>query len=132
VPSLIARLEPLSVTTDAIARVVINERTGTVVLGGDVRIGPAAVAHGNISVRISTLNAVSQPAPFSQGRTTVAPQTQVDFEEGDARLVVLESGTTLADVVAAMNTLGATPRDVIAIMQALKASGALKAEIVIL
>ena len=132
VPALIARLEPLAVTTDAIARVVINERTGTVVLGGDVRIGAAAVAHGNISVRISTLNTVSQPAPFSQGRTTVTPQTQVDFEEGDARLVVLESGTTLADVVAAMNTLGATPRDVIAIMQALKASGALKAEIVIL
>jgi flagellar P-ring protein FlgI len=132
VPALIARLEPLAVTTDAIARVVINERTGTVVLGGDVRIGAAAVAHGNISVRISTQNAVSQPAPLSQGRTTVAPQTQVDFEEGDARLVVLESGTTLADVVAAMNTLGATPRDVIAIMQALKVSGALKAEIVIL
>jgi flagellar P-ring protein precursor FlgI len=132
VPSLIARLEPLAVTTDAVARVVINERTGTVVLGGDVRIGAAAVAHGNISVRISTQNTVSQPAPLSQGRTTVAPQTQVDFEEGDARLVVLESGTTLADVVAAMNTLGATPRDVMAIMQALKASGALKAEIVIL
>ena len=132
VPALIARLEPLAVTTDAIARVVINERTGTVVLGGDVRIGTAAVAHGNISVRISTQNMVSQPAPFSQGRTTVTPQTQIDFEEGDARLVVLESGTTLADVVAAMNSLGATPRDVIAIMQALKASGALKAEIVIL
>ena len=132
VPSLLARLEPLPVTTDAVARVVINERTGTVVLGGDVRIGPAAVAHGNISVRISTLNGISQPAPFSQGRTAQVNQTQVDFEEGDARLVVLEPGTTLADVVAAMNTLGATPRDVIAIMQALKASGALKAEIVIL
>jgi flagellar P-ring protein FlgI len=132
VPALIARLEPLPVTTDVPARVVINERTGTVVLGGDVRIGPAAVAHGNLAVRISTHLGVSQPAPFSQGQTTVVPQAQVDVEEQDARLVTLETGTTLADVVAALNTLGATPRDIIAIMQALKAAGALRADVVVL
>jgi flagellar P-ring protein FlgI len=132
VASLIARLEPLPVTLDSVARVAINERTGTVVLGGDVRIGPAAVAHGNLSVRIATQLQVSQPAPFSQGQTTVVPQSQVDVEESEAQLVELNSGTTLADVVKALNALGATPRDIIAIMQALKAAGALRAEIVIL
>ena len=129
---LIARLEPLTVNIDAVARVVINERTGTVVMGGDVRIGIAAVAHGNLSVRISTRLDVSQPAPMSQGNTTVVPQTRLDVEEGDNKLIALESGTTLTDVVKALNGLGATPRDIIAIMQALKAAGALRAELVIL
>jgi flagellar P-ring protein precursor FlgI len=131
-PDLIARLEPISVTVDSVARVVINERTGTVVLGGDVRLGPAAVAHGNLSVRISTQFDVSQPAPFSKGETTVVPQTDVEMEEGRAQLIALESGTTLADVVRALNLLGVSPRDIIAIMQALKAAGALRAELVIL
>jgi flagellar P-ring protein FlgI len=131
-PDLIARLEPLQVNVDSVARVVINERTGTVVLGGDVRLGPAAVAHGTLSVRISTQFDVSQPAPFSRGETTVVPQTDVDMEEGRAQLVTLESGTTLADVVRALNLLGVSPRDIIAIMQALKAAGALRAELVIL
>ncbi len=131
-PDLIARLEPIAVTVDTVARVVINERTGTVVLGGDVRLGPAAVAHGNLSVKISTQFDVSQPAPFSQGQTTVVPQTDVDMEEGKAQLIALEPGTTLADVVRALNLLGVSPRDIIAIMQALKAAGALRAEIVIL
>jgi flagellar P-ring protein precursor FlgI len=132
VPDLIARLEPLSVETDTAAKVVINERTGTVVMGGDVRIGAAAVAHGNLAVRISTQLQVSQPAPLSQGQTTVVPQSDVNVKEGDAKLVTLDAGATLGDVVRALNLLGATPRDIIAVMQALKAAGALRAEIVIL
>jgi flagellar P-ring protein precursor FlgI len=132
VPDLIARLEPLSVETDAPAKVVINERTGTVVMGGEVRIGTAAVAHGNLSVRISTQYQVSQPLPLSQGQTAVVPQTDVKVNEGDAKLVTLDAGATLSDVVRALNLLGATPRDIIAVMQALKAAGALRAEIVIL
>jgi len=132
VPWCIARLEPLFVTGDNVARVVVNERTGTVVMGGDVRLGPAAVAHGSLSVRISTQMDVSQPPPLSGGQTTVTPQTQVDVNEGDSQLITLDAGPTLADVVRALNTLGATPRDIIAIMQALKAAGALRAEIVIL
>jgi len=132
IPELIARLEPLPVPIDSVARVVINERTGTVVLGGDVRLGPAAVAHGSLSVRISTQFDVSQPAPFSQGQTTVVPQQEVEMEEGKAQLIALESGTTLADVVRALNLLGVSPRDIIAIMQALKVAGALRAELVIL
>jgi flagellar P-ring protein precursor FlgI len=131
-PDLIARLEPLPIAIDTMARVVINERTGTVVLGGDVRIGPVAVAHGNLSLRISTQYNVSQPEGFSLGRTTVTPDTQVDAEQETRQLVALEEGTTLAEVVRALNTLGVTPRDIIAIMQALKVSGALRAEVVIL
>ena len=132
VAPLLARLEPLSVEIDAVARVVINERTGTVVVGGAVRLGPAAVAHGNLSVRIATRLTVSQPAPFSRGDTTVVPQEQVDVEEGRNQLMVLEQGTTLEAVVQGLNALGASPRDIIAIMQALKAAGALRAELVIL
>jgi flagellar P-ring protein precursor FlgI len=131
-PDLIARLEPLPVSLDTAARVVINERTGTVVMGGDVRLGPAAVAHGSLSVRISTQQDVSQPAPLSGGQTTVTNQTEVNVQEGDAQLVTLEAGATLGDVVRALNLLGVTPRDIIAVMQALKAAGALRAEIVIL
>ncbi|MFN7914047.1 MAG: flagellar basal body P-ring protein FlgI [Vicinamibacterales bacterium] len=133
VPSLMARLEVLPVQTDVNARVVINERTGTVVVGGQVRIGPAAVAHGNLSVRISTKYEVSQPNPLSRtGDTTVVPNTSLDVQEKDAKLVSLEEGTTLEAVVRALNALGATPRDIIAIMQALKVAGALRAELVVL
>ena len=132
VPELMASLEVLPVETDVVARVVINERTGTVVVGGAVRIGPAAVAHGNLSVRITTRLTASQPAPFSSGETVVIPNSQVDVREGTAKLVALQEGTTLDAVAAALNTLGASPRDIIAIVQALKAAGALRAEIVIL
>jgi flagellar P-ring protein precursor FlgI len=132
-PDLMARLEPLSLEVDAPARVVINERTGTVVVGVDVRIGAAAVAHGNLSVKISTKYNVSQPAPLSkQGETIVTPDEHVDVTEGGGHLVALEEGTTLQAVIKALNALGATPRDIIAIMQALKAAGALRAEIVVI
>jgi flagellar P-ring protein FlgI len=131
--NLMARLELLSVDVDTPARVVINERTGTVVVGADVRIGAAAVAHGNLSVRISTQYNALQPAPFSRtGETVVLPDTQVDVTQDTAQLVALEEGTTLQSVVRALNTLGATPRDIIAIVQALKAAGALRAELVII
>jgi flagellar P-ring protein precursor FlgI len=133
VPELMARIETLPVDTDAPARVVINERSGTVVVGGAVRLGSAAVAHGNLAVRITTTYDVSQPSAFSyRGDTAVVPNVGVDVREQSARLVTLQEGTTLDAVVAALNALGATPRDIIAIMQALKAAGALRAEIVIL
>jgi flagellar P-ring protein precursor FlgI len=115
------------------AGVVINERTGTVVVGSDVRVSAAAVAHGNLSVRISTKYNVSQPAPWSaKGETVVTPDQQVDVNEGSSQLVVLEEGTTLQAVVKALNALGVSPRDIIAIMQALKAAGALRAELIII
>lgn len=133
VSELMARLEPLPVQMDAAAKVVINERTGTVVVGSGVRIGAAAVAHGNLSVKISTRFNVSQPSPFSRGgETVVVPDERVEVNESDARLVALEEGTTLESVVRALNALGATPRDIIAIMQALHVAGALRADIVVI
>jgi flagellar P-ring protein precursor FlgI len=132
-PVLMARLETLSVELDSPARVVINERTGTVVVGANVRIASAAVAHGTLSVRISTTYNVSQPPPFSRtGETVVVPDERVDVTEGRQQLVGLEEGTTLDSVVKALNGLGATPRDIIAILQALQVAGALRAEIVII
>jgi flagellar P-ring protein precursor FlgI len=132
VPALMAQLETLPIETDVVARVVINERTGTVVVGGNVQLGTAAVAHGNLSVRITTRYEVSQPNPLAAGDTVVVPNQQVDVREGTAKLVTLAEGTTLDAVASALNALGASPRDIIAIMQALKAAGALRAEIVIL
>jgi len=130
--NLMARLEPLSLQLDHVSRIVINERTGTVVVGGGVRLGSAAVAHGNLSVRITTTYGVSQPPPFSGGETVVVPEEDVDVEEGQAQLIQLEEGTTLDSVVRALNALGASPRDIIAILQALKTAGAVTAEIVII
>lgn len=134
IAELMARLELLPVETDAPARVVINERSGTVVVGGNVRISAAAVAHGSLTVKISTKFEVSQPNALSKtGETVVVPQTQVNVDEQqDRHLVTLEEGTTLDAVVRALNALGASPRDIIAIMQALKAAGALRAELVLL
>jgi len=131
--NLMARLEPLPVTIGSAARIVINERTGTVVVGNEVRLGRAAVAHGNLSVKISTKYNVSQPNPLSPlGETVVVPDEKVDVSEADAKLVTLEEGATLDAVVRALNALGATPRDIIAILQAMKAAGALNAELVII
>lgn len=132
VPALMAQLETLPIETDVAARIVINERTGTVVVGGNVQLGPAAVAHGNLSVRITTRFDVSQPNPYGRGDTVVVPNTDVDVREGTARLVTMTEGTTLDAVASALNSLGASPRDIIAIVQALKAAGALRAEIVVL
>ena len=132
VPALMAQLETLPIQTDVVARVVINERTGTVVVGGNVQLGTAAVAHGNLSVRITTRYEVSQPNPLAAGDTVVVPNQQVEVREGTAKLVTMAEGTTLDAVASALNALGASPRDIIAIMQALKAAGALRAEIVIL
>jgi flagellar P-ring protein precursor FlgI len=131
-PDLLAQIEALPVQTDVVARVVINERTGTVVVGGNVQLGPAAVAHGNLSVRIQTTLEASQPLPYSRGQTVVVPNQQVDVKEGMAQLIAMPEGVTLDAVTSALNSLGASPRDIIAIMQALKASGALRAELVIL
>ena len=133
-PNLMARLEPLPVSMGGQARIVINERTGTVVVGNEVRLGRTAVAHGNLSVRISTQYNVSQPNPFAPpgAETVVVPDEKVDVTESDNKLVTLEEGTTLDAVVRALNALGASPRDIIAILQAMKAAGALNAELVII
>jgi flagellar P-ring protein precursor FlgI len=125
----LAELENLSVEADLPARVVINERTGTIVLGKDVRILPVAILHGKLSVEIQTSLAVSQPEPLSQGSTLLVPQTTIATKEEKARNVVLKQGATVEELVRALAAIGSTPRDVIAILQALRAAGALEADI---
>jgi flagellar P-ring protein FlgI len=125
----IAELEKLVVEADRPARVVINERTGTVVMGKDVRIAPVAIMHGNLNVEIQTNLAVSQPEAFSTGTTEVMPQTTTSVKEERARNVVLKQGATVEELVRAMAAIGSTPRDVIAILQSLRSAGALEAEL---
>ena len=128
----IADLERLTVQPDSKARVVVNERTGTIVMGQDVRLDKVAVAHGNLKLMVREMPQVSQPQPFSQGETTTVPRTEVQVEEEEARLMVMNKGVNIGDVAAALNAIGATPRDLIAIFQAIKAAGALHAELVLL
>ena len=125
----LSELENLGVEADRPARVVVNERTGTIVLGKDVRIAPVAILHGNLNVEIQTGLAVSQPEPLSQGTTQVTPQTTVGDKEEKARNVVLKQGATVEELVRALAAIGSTPRDVIAILQTLRSAGALEAEI---
>lgn len=127
-----ATIETLEVIPDSVAKIVINERTGTIVMGENVRIAPVAVAHGNLTVTITEQPYVSQPLPFSQGQTTVVPQTKVEVKEQKAHLAVVGGGVTISQVVEGLNALGATPRDLINILQAIKAAGALQAELEII
>jgi len=114
------------------AKVVINERTGTIVAGGTVRISQVAVTHGGVKVEVVNLPEVIQPVPFALGRTEVVPNPAMVVEEKDAEMVVLDSTTTVSDLAQALNSLGVTPRDVIAILQAIKEAGALHANLIIL
>ncbi len=125
----VAALESLTVASDRPARVVVNERTGTIVLGKEVRITPVAVMHGNLTVEIQTSFAVSQPAPFSPGSTEVVPQVGVGIKEEKTRNLVLKEGATVEELVRALAAIGSTPRDVIAILQSLAGAGALEAEL---
>ncbi len=127
---LVAMIEKLEVQPDITARVIINERTGTVVMGENVRISTIAIAHGNLSIVIKESPQVSQPLPFSEGgETVVTPDTDLSVVEGENQLVVMPSGTSIGEVVNALNALGVSPRDLIAIFQAIKAAGALQAEL---
>ncbi len=125
----VAEIESLTVEADGPLKVVINERTGTIVLGKDVRISPVAILHGALSVEIRTQFQVSQPNPFSQGETTVVPTVKVDAKEQKAQNVVLEQGATVEDLVRALQAIGSTARDIIAVLQNMRAAGALSAEI---
>lgn len=125
----IAEIERLSVETDRLARVVINERTGTVVMGRDVRIAPAAVMHGNLTIEVSTRYDVSQPEPLSKGSTQIVPRVDVGVKEEKSRNLMLKEGASVEELVRALSSIGATPRDVIAIIQNLRSAGALEAEV---
>ncbi|HAD47088.1 MAG TPA: flagellar biosynthesis protein FlgI [Alcanivorax sp.] len=130
--SFMARVERVYVTpTDAPAKVIINARTGSVVLNGRVTLKPAAVAHGNLSVVIDTEFGVSQPAPFGDGETAVVPDSDISIQQQQGSLQFVE-GADLMEVVDALNALGATPQELMSILEALKASGALRAELEII
>lgn len=133
VVGFISRIEAIDVATDSITRVVVNERTGTVVMGESVRISTVAVSHGDISIEIKTQYLISQPRAFSEkGETVVVPYEDVEVNERKSRLVVLPESVTLGEVVRALNLVGVTPRDLVAILQAIKAAGALQAELEII
>ena len=130
ISALLTEIEQLPVQPDQPAKVLIDEQSGIIVMGDDVRIDEVAVAQGNLTVRITETPLVSQPAPLSDGETVAVPRTQVEVNEAtDAKLAVLPAGVSLQDLVTGLNALGVSPRDLISILQAIKAAGALQAEI---
>jgi flagellar P-ring protein precursor FlgI len=126
----IAEVGNLSVQPDVPARVVIDERTGTIVIGKDVRVSTVAVAHGSLTVRVTEKAKVSQPNPFARGDTVVTPDTQVDVEQEGANLAIVR-GTNLQMLVSGLNKVGLKPQSIIAILQAMKSAGALQADLVV-
>ena len=132
--ALITDIEQLRVTPDISAKVVIDEQTGIIVMGENVRISTVAIAQGNLTIRITETPQVSQPLPFSEeGETVTVPRTQIEIDEDeDKRLSVLSNSVTLQELVDGLNALGIGPRDMISILQAIKAAGALQAEIELL
>ncbi len=129
VVGFVTAIESLGVTPDVEAKVVVNERTGTVVIGENVRISKVAIAHGNLSIQIKETADVSQPLPFSQGQTVTTPNTSLAVKEEKAPVFMLEAGASIGEIVRALNALGVTPRDLISIFQALQAAGALQAKL---
>jgi flagellar P-ring protein precursor FlgI len=127
--ALLSEVEQLRVEPDLAAKVVIDERSGIVVMGRDVRVSTVAIAQGNLTVTITEAPQVSQPEPFSEGQTVIVPRTNIEVREDRRRMAVLREGVTLQELVDGLNALGVSPRDLIAILQAIKASGALQADI---
>ena len=126
---LLARVESLGVSIHRHAKVVVNERTGTIVMGKDVRLGAVSILHGNLSIQIATEFAVSQPEPLSGGKTAIVPQQNVRAEDAPAKRVELGEGASVEQLVTGLQAMGATARDVIAILQAMKSAGALDADL---
>lgn len=126
---MLTEIEKLQVEPDEAAKIVIDERSGVIVIGRDVRVSTVAVAQGNLTVTISETPQVSQPAPFSRGRTVVVPRTSVGVQEEGKGLALVHQGVSLQQVVDGLNALGIGPRDLITILQAIKAAGAIQADI---
>ncbi len=129
----LANVEALQVDPDMVARIVVNEKTGTVVIGQNVRISTVAVSHGNLSITIKETQNVSQPRPFTEtGQTIVTPETDIEIRESENQLMIVDGGATIGELVRALNAIGVTPRDLISIFQSIKAAGALQAELKII
>lgn len=132
VPSLISRVQNLSISYHPPAKVIVNERTGTIVMGGDVKLSPVAVLHGNLSIEVSTALNVSQPNSFGTGETKTVPQTQVAAKDEPVRTIKMTDGANVEELINGLHAIGATARDIVAILQAIKAAGGLQAELEIL
>lgn len=128
----ISKIENVTFAVSSQARVVVNERTGTIVAGGNVKISEVAVTHGGIKVEVINNPEVVQPAPLTTGTTTIVPNPDITIEEKSPEMVVLKGTTTVSDLAQALNSLGVTPRDIISIFQAIKEAGALQAQLVIM
>jgi flagellar P-ring protein precursor FlgI len=127
--ALLTEVEQLQIEPDLPAKVVIDERSGIIVMGRDVRVSTIAVAQGNLTVTISETPVVSQPNPFSRGETRVVPRTRIGVQEEGKKLAVVKEGVSLQQLVDGLNALGIGPRDLISILQAIKAAGAIQADI---
>lgn len=127
-PEMIAQIEGVSLPLDHVSRVVVNERTGTVVMGADIRLSPMIIAHGALTIEVSTSAAASQPGALSNGTTTTVKNTDVKVREAAGKVTLLD-GVTIGDVVSALNAMGVSPRDLIVILQSMRAAGGLQAEI---
>ena len=131
--AFLGALESLNVNPAQLAaKVIMNARTGSVVMNQSVTLDACAVAHGNLSVVINTQPVISQPGPLSNGQTVVAQRSQIEINKEPGQVLMLKSGVSLAEVVKALNSIGATPQDLLAILQAMKAAGALRAELEII
>jgi len=129
VPILISRIQNLSINFRSPAKVVVNERTGTIVMGGDVRLSPVSVIHGSLTIDIRTTQIVSQPAPFSNGNTQVTTETKLTVNDAPAQSIQLEEGANVDELIKGLHAIGATSHDIIAILQAVKAAGGLQADL---
>ena len=132
VAKFIADIETLIVVPDMMAKIVVNEKTGTVVIGNNVTISTVAVTHGNLTITVAENADVSQPEPFSEGQTVVTNSTDVEMTEEEVNVMLMEGNATIGELVKALNAIGVTPRDMISIFQSIKAAGALQAELVVI
>jgi flagellar P-ring protein FlgI len=132
VVGMMANLENLEISPSNVAKVIVDERNGTVIMGADVRVSSVAIAHGNLMINVKERQLVSQPQPFGQGETKVVPDTTVTVKEGGDRMMIMPEGISIGQVVQSLNAIGATPRDLITILQAIKAAGALQGELEII
>ena len=128
--SLLTDIEQLRVEPDQVARVIVEEASGTIVMGANVRVSTVAIAQGNLTIRVTETPQVSQPAALSNGQTVTVPRTQIEVDDqAERRLGVLSGGVTLQELVRGLNSLGVGPRELITILQSIKAAGALQAEL---
>jgi flagellar P-ring protein precursor FlgI len=132
IPTLIAKVQNIAVSIHPPAKVVMNERTGTIVMGGDVKLSPVSVLHGDLTVQVTTTFTVSQPEPLSKGTTQVVPQTELKAKDGPARSIELKEGASVEELINGLHTMGASAHDIVAILQAIKAAGGLQAELEVL